>query len=433
MLSRRAVLPDVIARRPHTFAEARPPLIQVTDTVFIAQGSYGGSSSVLVLAGDERVVVNTSHPNDSAGIRADYDRVSSGPISHCVFTQGHPDHYGGHRHLSDPDTAFVVHHRYRDVAVEWEMLLGTKGRRLPVWFEPHGFMSYNVVPTDPTAITPPEPQIEVDESVSLHVGGRQIEVLATPGAEATDALSVWLPDERVAIVGNMFGALLGHIPNFQTMRGDRIRDPLVIIESFNRILDLEPAILVVGHHDAVYGHPDVCTVIERVRDATQWLHDRTIEGLEAGQDVAALMTEIELPDELEVMQGYGDVAWGVRAIATHYLGWFQAHSTLELYPTRPSDAAAEIVELCGTEALVRRGKDLLDIGKPLRALQLAEIVLGADSSEENALDLFAACHDRLYETRPRDNVWRDGWLRWNAAEARATGRRPNLWPSTESR
>lgn len=426
------MLPDVIASRPHAFAEERPPVIQVTDTVFIAQGSYGGSSSVLVVAGGQRIVINTSHPNDSPGIRADYDKVSSGQISHCVFTQGHPDHYGGHKHLSDSDTQLVVHHRYREVATEWEMLLGTKGRRLPVWFEPYGFMSYNVIPTDPTTITPPEPHIEVHDTVTLDVADRHVDVIATPGAEATDALSVWLPDERVAIVGNMFGALLGHIPNFQTMRGDRIRDPLVIIDSFNRILDLDPEILVVGHHDAVYGRDNVREVIERVRDATQWLNDRTIEGLEAGNDIATLMAEIELPDELEVMQGYGDVAWGVRAIATHYLGWFQAHSTLELYPTGPADVAADIVALAGDVALVQRGRELLAGGSALRALQLAEIVLDSDPTHAGAVELYASCHDHLYETRPRDNVWRDGWLRWHAAEAREHGRRPNLWPSRNS-
>ena len=424
------MLPESISSRPRQFVRERPPLIQVTDTVHIGQGSYAASSSVLVVAGDQRMIVNTAGPNDSAAIRADYDRIASGPIAYNVFTQGHPDHFGGHRFLSDDGTQVVVHHRYREVATEWELLRGTKGRRMPVWFEPYGFMSYEVVPPDASYLVPPEPDIEVDESVTLDVGGRTVVVLATPGAEATDALSVWLPDERVAIVGNMFGALLGHIPNLQTMRGDRIRDPLVMIESFDRILGLEPEVLVVGHHDAVYGRDDVDAAIRRVRDATQWVHDRTVEGLEAGKDVAALMAEVVLPGDLEVLQGYGDVSWAVRAIATHYLGWFQAHSTLELYPTRPGDGAADVVELCGgTAPLVEKGAELLADGELLRALQLVETALAAVPDDPDAVELFAACHDELFATRPQDNVWRDGWLRWHARQAREAGRRPNLWPA----
>ena len=39
----------------------------------------------------------------------------------------------------------------------------------------------------------------------LTVGGRTIELLATPGGETTDSMVVWLPEERVCLCGNTFG------------------------------------------------------------------------------------------------------------------------------------------------------------------------------------------------------------------------------------
>lgn len=423
-------IPESIASRPRKFAVERPPLTRVTDTVHVGQGSYAVSSSVLVVAGGERLVINTAGVGDAAVLRVAYDEVHSGPIRYLLFTQGHPDHYGGHEHLMTDGTEIVAHHRYLDISAEWKRLARTKGRRLPVWFEPFGFMSLRAFPEGRASAfpEPPVPDLSLRDDIALDVDGRRIEVLITPGAEATDALSVWLPDERVAIVGNMFGALYGHIPNLQTIRGDRIRDPLVMIESFNRILALEPEYLIVGHHGPIVGAANVQQSVRHIRDATQWLHDATIEGLEAGRDIAHLMATIRLPEEYEVLQGYGDVSWSVKAIATHYLGWFEAHSTVELYPARSSDIASDLLELCGAEALLARASAVLAADDPVRALQLAEIVLAVTPDEPAAVELFAQVHDRLYEQRPQDNVWRDGWLRWHAAQARAQGRRPTLIP-----
>ena len=46
---------------------------------------------------------------------------------------------------------------------------------------------------------------------------------------------VWLPDERICLCGNVFGALFGHIPNLVTMRGDRYRDALTVIDTIERV------------------------------------------------------------------------------------------------------------------------------------------------------------------------------------------------------
>ena len=51
-----------------------------------------------------------------------------------------------------------------------------------------------------------------------------------------------------------------------------------------------------------------------MRDAMQWVHDRTVEGMEAGKDVYALMREVRLPEHFDVDEGYGKTSWNVRAI-----------------------------------------------------------------------------------------------------------------------
>ena len=67
----------------------------------------------------------------------------------------------------------------------------------------------------------------------------------------------------------------------------------------------------------------------------QWVHDRTVDGMNAGTDVHTLMREVRLPEHLDVGEGYGTVAWNVRAIWENYAGWFHHRSTTELYAPRP--------------------------------------------------------------------------------------------------
>ena len=113
---------------------------------------------------------------------------------------------------------------------------------------------------------------------------------------------VWLPDEKVALVGNFFSALIGHIPNLVTMRGDRLRDPLAFVASVDRILALEPDVILPGHHGAVQGADLIRGELIRIRDATQWVHDQTVAGMNGGKTVWELMDEVSLPPELEASE-----------------------------------------------------------------------------------------------------------------------------------
>ena len=80
-----------------------------------------------------------------------------------------------------------------------------------------------------------------------------------------------------------------------------------------------------------------------MRDATQWVHDRTVDGMNAGTDVHTLMREVRTPDHFDVGEGYGKTSWNVRAIWENYAGWFHHRSTTELYDVPPTAVAADLV------------------------------------------------------------------------------------------
>ena len=121
------------------------------------------------------------------------------------------------------------------------------------------------------------------------------------------------------------------MPNLVTLRGDRYRDALDYAASLDTVLELSPERLLTGHFDPIDGVDRIASEVEAMRDATLWVHDRTVDGMNAGTDVHTLMREIRLPERFDLGEGYGKTSWNVRAIWENYAGWFHHRSTTELY------------------------------------------------------------------------------------------------------
>ena len=194
------------------------------------------------------------------------------------------------------------------------------------------------------------------DSHTFTLGGRRFELYAVPGGEATDALVVWLPGERTVFVGNLLGPVFGHVPNLYTIRGDKIRSAQAFLHGVDRVIALEPEVLITGH-DRFEGAQEVARTLRRVRDATAYLRDRTIEGMNAGRSVWELMEIVTLPDDLALPQLHGKVPWIVRAVFEEHTGWFRYESTTELYAVPPSAVWGDLVELAG-------GADPADRARP---------------------------------------------------------------------
>ena len=268
------------------------------------------------------------------------------------------------------------------------------------------------IPPLPNVVTP---DITFADHHAIELGGRRIELLAVPGGETIDSLVVWLPDDGVALVGNLFSALFGHFPNLVTMRGDRLRFTLPFLTSVQRVIDLEPEVLLLGHHGPLRGAAVVRSECERIRDAVQYVHDAAVAAMNRGGDVWSAMREITLPAPLDLGQAYGRVDWSVRAIWEGYGGWFHQRSTLELYSAPPEQGWVEIVELAGgPDAVATRAAALVDGAtgdeQLLTAVRLCEMALAHDARDPVALRTYLAAHERLAENHDRANFWLTNWL-----------------------
>lgn len=390
---------------------------ELADGVFQARGV---ANVHLVATSAGHVVFDTGLATQAAKQRRLLGEAAPpGPITHVILSHSHQDHAGGTQFWVEPDSEIVAHEEYPEeqrYLKQLEDYLWDRNRTLFEWMPEDppktGFLAYGRV----------KPTLLVDEPDSLRFeqGGVRFEVLPTPGAEGADNLCLWLPQQRILFSGDFFGPLFPQFPNIFTMRGEKVRKPIEYIESLERIIALEPEMIVPSHNDPVTGRDDIRAALVRMRDAVRYVHDAVVDGMNAGKTVHELMAEIALPPELELTQAHGRVSWAVKSIWEYYATWFHFDSTTELYSIPPTAVHAELAELAGGDALVELSRTHVAAKRPLHALHLLEIALAAEPEHRAALSTRrAALQQLLQAAEPLNNSYEMDWLRYRI---RATDR-----------
>ncbi len=387
-----------------------PEALRINDFIY---ASHGLSNSYLVLTAEGRVVINTGMGFEAAVHKRNFDAVDRSPLRYILLTQGHVDHVGGVDLFKEPGTRVVAHAGNRVYQDEDQRLRRARGDRSAFAFRKtvaEGMRATGERTGSVPAQSVPLPDLTFEREYAFELGGLRFELIAAPGGETTESMVVWLPQHEILFSGNVFGALWGHIPNLVTIRGDRYRDALGVVATIEKVMALEPRLVLYGHHEPIEGKELIRSELLRLRDAVLYVHDRTVEHMNGGKDVWTAMREIELPPHLEVGQGYGQVSWDVRAIWENYLGWFHHHSTSELYPSPPWAAHADLAELAGgPEPIAARARRRLEGGEAVLAIRLAEVALAAAPDHRAALQVSLDAHRAL--ERETGNFWLLSWLR----------------------
>lgn len=382
-------------------------------------GRNVSSNTIVLETSAGAVIVDTSRPPAS---KAHFDLLQRSGVSkaaYVILTHGHGDHTGGAALWKATGAKIVAQEQFTEFLGYQRMLAGFFARRNGAQFQFAGGVGA-AAQRAPAGGQPGVagqlaivPDITFDKELKLDVGDTKLEIYHTPG-ETPDHLTVWIPKLKAALVGDNF---YESFPNMYTLRGTRPRWPLDYINSLDKVLALEPEIVIPSHGPAVVGKDEVKRQLTKMRDAIVYVHDAVLKGMNEGKDVHTLMREIKLPPELDVGEGYGKISWSVRGIYEGYAGWFNGDPA-EMYEHGRDSISPDLVKLAGgPKKIADEAMALIGQGKFVEALQMTSVgVEGAPGNKDVLKTRVAAFEALIKASTNRNEV---GWLNQGLAEAKA--------------
>ena len=378
--------------REHGEQEFRKDVIKVTNGVYVAVG-YSMANVILIVGDGGTIVVDTtSKLDDAQAVRAEFAKISTAPVRAIIYTHSHPDHTGGATVFAGTDRPAIYSHQLfmdrtdigragRDGGDQFGSTLPDalyiNGGTGTEFGRPAGPASLKIGPLPPTTTFS-------GDRLSLTIAGVRMDLLHTPG-ETNDGLSVWLPEKRVLLTGDLF---LKAFPNLYAIRGAAPRPVQQWVASLTTVIAFGAEHVVPGHTRPVSGEVNVRGALTAYRDGILSVFDQTLEGMKKGERPDELVAHVKLPPHLAsspyLQEYYGTVEWSVRSIYSAQLGWFDGNAT-HLFPLTENDRAQKIVALAGGVApTLSSARDAL-VKKEFRwAAELADFVLAVDAANVDA-------------------------------------------------
>ncbi len=117
---------------------------------------------------------------------------------------------------------------------------------------------------------------------------RSLHWLHMPGCHTDEDCVAWIPEDRVLLVGDIFG--WGLIPLIVNLRADTAGR---LLETYQRLIDLDPAVMIPGH-----GPLGDKATLQRWVEYFHWLRCRCEELVAAGLDNEQIVAKIAPPQDM---------------------------------------------------------------------------------------------------------------------------------------
>lgn len=336
--------------------------------------------------GDGLVCFDTSgHPKGQAVVDS-LRTWSDAPVDTIVYTHGHVDHVGGsgafaaHAEASGHAAPGVIGHEA--VAARFERYNATNGYNIDINQRQFGgvskrnglevgggrqFLHDDVL----------WPTAEFRQELTVEVGDLSFEMRHAKG-ETDDHLWAWIPQHRAICVGDLVTWVFPNCGNPQKVQ----RFPLEWAQALREMMTYDADWMFPAHGLPVQGAARINTVLGDLATALEVLTRDTVEMMNAGEPLDAIIHAVAVPDDLIarpwMLPVYDEPEFVVRNLWRLYGGWWDKNPA-NLKPAPEAVYAAEVVSLAGgVDAMTARAQEVADGGDLRLACQLIELAVQAD-------------------------------------------------------
>ncbi len=323
---------------------------------------------------------------------------SKEPINSLVYTHGHLDHVGGSgAFMDDADTRsqkkpVVIAHeavldrfnRYR-LTGDWNTFINKRQFGGITPRAEVGTTQIGIGGLGPKFLpdSVADPEITYEDSYLLEVGGKKLELNHGRG-ETDDHTWVWDEENKTVFAGDFIIWTFPNAGNPQKVQRYALEWASVLREMISRGAErVYPA-----HGLPIVGRKRVEVVLGDMAEALEYLTDVTLELMNQGARLDAIIHEVRVPDHLSekpwLAPLYDEPEFVVRNIYRLYGGWWDGDPS-RLKPAPDSLLAKELVSLMGSiEALVTRAEELAENGEFRLACHLVELAVQSEPEHEGA-------------------------------------------------
>ncbi|MDA8484886.1 MBL fold metallo-hydrolase [Pseudomonas resinovorans] len=424
-LPEESIQPSINAELAEHTKHFNEKVYKIADNVYSAVG-WNLANSVMIVAPEGLIIVDTGESAEqSRKVLAEFRKISDKPIKAIVYTHFHPDHINGvkgfisEEQVKSGEVQIYAQETLLDNVVTQGALVG------PILGMRSGYSFGAALPDtdkkDMNAGLGPlahegkstfiAPTITFKDKLDTTIAGLPVQFLHVP-SEAPDEIVLFLPQNKVLISAEVTQGPT--LPNIHTLRGTKFRDPVVWVNSLDKLRAYQADYMVPLHGQPVSGKDKVEEVLRMTRDAIAYVHDQTVRWMNKGLTPDELVEKVKLPPYLAgytpyLREYYGTVKHSVRQIYQGYLGWFQG-DPVDLDPVPPVEKAKRLVELMGgREKVLLAAGDAYLKGDYQWAAELAGYAIRIDHGDQLAREIKARSFRRLGYASMNIN-WRNWYL-----------------------
>jgi cyclase len=221
-----------VARPAHAITADKAEFKKVAEDVYAFVGKRNDANALIVVTTQGVVLVDTgNNPPETRLLDKFIKSVTSQPVRYVVISQNHGDHQGGTPYFL-PGANVIVHDR---VAKDWA---SWKPYQIKAWrkrFRERTDALKDVKPIDSV--------LSFKENMTLHLGGKTIELIYVDDPYNPGDIAIWLPE-----VGVMHAGFVGYIDRHPDIRPDYSHGTTMgMLKQLEVLSPLKPRVMIPAH------------------------------------------------------------------------------------------------------------------------------------------------------------------------------------------